>query len=144
MTLTLLLLVSFFAGSVIFRKTSSVKVCAICSAVSLTWLVLLLILWTKGSVDPLILGILMGGSAVGAMYYLSAKIPERYQLLKFPFLVSLFWVAFRVVRGIEAAILKEIILLGGMWIIFGAIFLLYQHNRLRDIGKRLMECCKDW
>lgn len=144
MTLTLPLLVGFFVVSVLFLKIIKVKLCAICSAVSLTWLVLLSIHWTRGGIDPLILGILMGGSAVGTMYYLSAKVPEKYQLLKFPFLISLFWVVFRIIEGVAGSIFQEVIILGGIWVMFGVIFLLYQNNRLKEIGKRLIECCKNW
>lgn len=143
MILTLLLLTSFFVGSVLFRKLSIVKLCAICSAVSLTWLVLLSIYLTRGDTDPLILGILMGGSAVGVMYYLSSKLSEKYQLLRFPFLISLFWVIYQVIRT-GGPVIQELLIIVGMWIVFGTIFLFYQNNRLKEIGKRLIECCKNW
>lgn len=48
------------------------KICAICAAVSLTWLWLLVLRSADGGwgieVDPLIIAILMGGSIVGVMY----------------------------------------------------------------------------
>lgn len=44
------------------------KVCAICVAVSLTWLGLLVLWFLEFLVDPMVIGILMGGSVVGVMY----------------------------------------------------------------------------
>lgn len=144
MILILVLLTSFFIGSVLFQKITGIKLCAICAAVSCTWLVLIFLYFTKGNIDPLILGILMGGSVVGAMYYLSSKLPEKYQLLKFPFLLSAFWIVFKIIRGAEGDILKEIFFMGTVWVVFGIIFILYDSDRLKEAGKRLIECCKNW
>lgn len=144
MILTLTLLTSFFIGSVLFQKITGIKLCAICSAVGCTWLVLLFLYFTKGNIDPLIPGILMGGSAVGAMYYFSSKLPERYQLLKFPFLLATFWIALKIIRGIEGDILKEVFFVGIVWVVFGIVFILYSSDRLKEVGKRLIECCKNW
>ena len=50
------------------REWSGFKVCALCAAVSTTWLILLAWWGLGGGVDPLLIGILMGGSAVGVLY----------------------------------------------------------------------------
>lgn len=141
---TFFLLTSFFIGSILFRKITGIKLCAICSAVSGTWLILLFLYFIKGNADPLAIGILMGGSAVGIMYYLSSKLPENYQLLKFPFLLSIFWIVFKIIRDIEGDILREIFFVGIVWIVFGIILILYSNNRFKEVGKRLIECCKNW
>lgn len=62
------------------------KICAICAAVSLTWLGLLLF-WLFGfMIDSLIIGILMGGSVVGVMYvveeYFKKNNLRRFWLLR--------------------------------------------------------------
>lgn len=144
MILTFFLLTSFFIGAVLFRKITSVKICAICFAVGCTWLVLIFLYFTKGNIDPLILGILMGGSIVGAMYYLSSKLPERYQLFKFPFILSMLWVVLKIIKGVEGDILKEVFFMGIVWVLFGIIFILYSRDHLKEVGKRFIECCKNW
>jgi len=48
----------------IFRK----KICAICAAVSLTWMALLLAKFFGYAVDDIIIAILMGESITGIMY----------------------------------------------------------------------------
>lgn len=62
------------------------KICAICAAVSLTWLGLFL-LWLAGlKIDLLLIGILMGGSVVGIMYaaegYFKQRKWRRFWLLR--------------------------------------------------------------
>lgn len=54
------------------------KVCAICAAVSLTWLWLLVLWFLEIEVDILLIAILMGGSIVGAMY----KVEEIFKKKK--------------------------------------------------------------
>jgi len=49
-------------------KIIKVKICAICAAVSLTWLGSLVLKFFGYPIDNLIIGILMGGSVVGIMY----------------------------------------------------------------------------
>lgn len=49
---------------------SPLKVCAICTSVSLTWLGLLITYFLNIHQDVLLIGILMGGSVVGVMYQL--------------------------------------------------------------------------
>lgn len=49
---------------------SPMKLCAICTAVSLTWLGLLITYFIGWHHDLLLIGILMGGSVVGFMYKL--------------------------------------------------------------------------
>jgi len=144
MTLTIFsLLVGFFLLGILARKITGKNICALCGAVSLTWVTMLVMYWLGKDVDLLILGVLMGGSAVGFMYYLGTKVPEKCEILKFPFLLTLFWIFYRVLRGFED-VATESIILTGLWIIFGSIFLLYTNNQLRAIGKKLIECCKNW
>lgn len=144
MTLALLLLTSFFLAALLVRHGTSVRVCAICAAACCTWLVLLVLYWTRGGIDPLAIGIVMGGSAAGAMYYLAAKLPESARILQFPFLVSLFWLIAKALAGPRAHVVRESLIVTLTWIAFGAIFLLYRNNRLRALGTRLLACCKNW
>ena len=60
----------------------SKRICAICAAVSLTWLGLLTTYLLKWHDNILIIGILMGGSVVGIMYK-SEKYFQKKQLANF-------------------------------------------------------------
>jgi hypothetical protein len=61
----------------IIGKIIGKKPCAICSAVSLTWLGSLVLKFLGFPADNLLIGILMGGSVVGGMYYLEEKFHEK-------------------------------------------------------------------
>ncbi len=74
------------------------NLCAICAAVSLTWLTLL-VLWLAGAaVSPTVLGILMGMSVTGMMY----KAEGFYQKLK----IKNFW------------FVRLVIMIGGLYGIY--------------------------
>ena len=74
--LTLLLLIWVFAvigwrGGDLLKM----RVCPICAGVSSTWIVLLIARWIGFTVDPIMIGTLMGGSIVGIAYTSEKHLP---------------------------------------------------------------------
>lgn len=61
------------AVAVLITIFTRAKICALCAGVSLTWVWLLVARWLGYFIDPVVLGMLMGGSVVGSMY----KIDKR-------------------------------------------------------------------
>lgn len=140
MMFTILLMTLGFLVGLVIRKIFS-NLCAICFSVSSTWLILQVLLFKGKSIDPVIIALLMGGSIVGMLYYLGAKIKDNYQIFKFPFLVTAFAFAYAVVsQKIE---LKTILVIGFLWIVFGTVFIFREH-RFKNIALKLIECCKNW
>ena len=72
----------FAFGSEVVKKVVGKKICAICAAVSLTWLGLLLLKLLGVQVDLLVIAILMGQSVVGLMTKLEEYF-EKKTLKKF-------------------------------------------------------------
>ena len=66
-----------FALLIELRSLFDLKICALCAAISTTWIVLLVMLYVGIFNNPILLGILMGGSIVGAMYLLEQKLSEK-------------------------------------------------------------------
>lgn len=81
LSITILYFLFAFGGEAI-RKIVGRKVCAICAAVSLTWISLLVLKLAGFHIDILIIAILMGQSVVGLMVELE-KIFEKKKLQKF-------------------------------------------------------------
>lgn len=84
-SITALYFILAFLGNTIKRIIGR-KICAICAAVSLTWLGLLF-LWSTGfNIDPLVIAILMGQSIVGIMYkteeYFEKKKLKKFWLIR--------------------------------------------------------------
>ncbi len=144
MILALILLIGFFIIALIFRKISEQNLCAVCASVTLTWLTLLFFHYIYGGIDHAVLGILMGGSAVGLTYYFFEKKSDIYQIFKFPFLVSLFWISYQIIGKISIDLLKELIIIALIWILFLTVFLFYKSGHIREIGKKIIECCRNW
>lgn len=120
----------------LFLKSFLSQLCAICFAVSLTWLYGLYMGW-----NPVILATLMGGSAVGFMYYLGSRLPENLFVFKLPYLVTalvLIW--FILGNGLETRLLLALV---GVWFVFVGIYLA-RHGVGKHWFKKVVECCKNW
>lgn len=117
--------------------------CALCFAFASTWIILIIAnLFLKITANPLILGIYMGGNAVGLMYYLSSKLPKKFFVFKLPFLVSLVFLIYSFLYfNLEQTVLLSIILL---WIIFLLLFNFRNFSNFKNFINKLIECCKDW
>jgi hypothetical protein len=139
----LLLLVALFLLAMLLR-TVFPGLCAICFAVFGTWLVGMLLHvsgQTSMHIDPHMLALLMGGSAVGFMYYLAGALPERYHLFKFPYLLTAFSVLYFILQA--HADIRVLLLLGVIWAGFGLVFLT-RHQHGRRLFHKLIACCRDW
>lgn len=140
----LILLLSSFLLALAIRTVTGLKICALCASVTLTWLLLLMVQVSRGGVDPILLALLMGGSVVGLMYYISSKVPERYHVVKFAFLITLFWLLRLLIGGTSNALAKEAFLIVIVWIGSIGVLLAYTNGTFKEMGTKLIECCKNW
>lgn len=85
-----LFLILVFVKSLVYKRFKF-KICAICSAVSLTWITLLILKTTGFEISNILLGILMGESITGIMYLFekTAKKEGRRNLLWFKIIIIL-------------------------------------------------------
>lgn len=142
-TTVLIVLAVLFILFIALRSVSKIKICALCAAVSTTWLLLLTFLYMGKEVDPVLIGILMGSSAVGLMYYLENKLPERYYLFKFPFLITLILLIYLLLAQ-DAGDSRSYIDLTSLWTVFIALYFLRHNKNFKGTVKKLIECCKNW
>lgn len=143
MTDLISILFLFFIFFIFIKKVINKKLCAICFAVSSTWIVFLILFFLDKYGDMLSLAILMGGSAVGFFYYISSIIEKKYYVFKFPFLVTLFWVIYFVLSPKKVLDFEFIILLL-LWLLFGLVFLFSTGKKINNIARYVIECCKNW
>lgn len=87
MIILLSILVILFPVGILLKGVFP-HLCAICFATSAAWILGLLYMLIGldfvGEIDLIPLGIFMGGSVVGSMYYLSSKLQKENQLFKLP------------------------------------------------------------
>lgn len=120
------------------------SLCAICFSVFATWLIGL-VLYFSGQIfieiDPLVLALLMGGSAVGFLYYLNRHLPKRFLVFRLPYLLTVFIVFYFFLKfEIDLPVLVFVFVI---WVIFGLVFLL--RNKTADGWfKKIIDCCRSW
>jgi hypothetical protein len=119
------------------------QICALCAAVSTTWILLLALLYMGKEIDQTLIGILMGGSAVGLMYYLENKLPDKYHLFKFPFLITLILLIYLLLSQ-DTSNSRFYIDLTSLWAVFIALYFLRHRKAFNGAVKKLIECCKNW
>lgn len=117
--------------------------CAICASMSLTWLAFLLLYFLDIFEDRMLLGVLMGESAVGLYYLLEKKLPEKFHIFRLPFLLSETWVVY-LVLGEGDEFWKVLLFLATLWFVFTGIFFFRENKKVSRIVKKLVECCKNW
>lgn len=131
-----------YVGILLLRKISWFKVCALCGSVSATWIVLLALYYTGTRIDPVLIGLLMGGSAVGVLELLSKKVPESYQIFKIALYLTLVVIAYGLLqRYISEAVFILIVLL---WALSVFIYMFQHNERMQSIGRHIITCCKNW
>ncbi|MBI4049658.1 MAG: hypothetical protein HY395_02465 [Candidatus Doudnabacteria bacterium] len=121
------------------------QICPICAGVSLTWLISLILNYTTNyQVEPLILGMLMGGSVVGFSYTFDYRVTKSL----------LGWRIFSVLGGFAAVYS----LLAKEWIVFGLSALVWlfsvwfflrkkpdqattDNTKVEELEKEMKKCC---
>jgi len=141
-TLVLIGITVLFALLIAFRSVFSLKVCALCGAVSVTWLTLLILFYLDYVIDPVLVALLIGGSVVGSMYLLEQKLPEKYQLFKLPYFLMFVSLAYFVVT--KSMSVSVMVLLGVVWLIALLIHVGGRVEKLKIVGRKIIECCKNW
>lgn len=138
----LLGIIVLFTALVGWRLLSTVKVCALCGAVSGAWIILFILSYLGSYVDPLIIGILIGGSIVGLMYLLGPILPVDFQIFKLPFFLTLVAVTYFVLnRSFE---FKAVFILVLLWIFLTVVYVGRNNAHFKNLGKKIIECCKNW
>jgi len=119
------------------------KFCAICIAVSITWIGLLIVYWTGLFKDNTIVAILIGQSSLGIFYIWEKKARESVKIFRLPFLLSLILTDYTLIEGISysTSVIYFILVL---WIFFVVIYVFRKNVRIRKFVKKMVECCKKW
>ena len=132
-----LLIIKEFIGSKLKKNF-----CAICGAVVLTWLALLILYWLGIFQNKIILALLIGESALGIFYVVERKVREKLKIFRLPFLLTLIFLAYLLLE-IPKDIIIDIIFLIIIWIVFILIYLYRGNRKTKRIIKKLVKCCME-
>ena len=143
--LLVLILVAVMSGlALVVHRFSRLKPCPICVGVSLTWVLLLLVRGFGYPVDPLILGLLLGGSVVGIENLLAKRLTRPKPIGKILLIMTGFWLAYNLIMS------DWLMLTIGLLLWFAILITMYQEvfyfrsknkKEKREIEKQLENCC---
>lgn len=144
MTLLLVLpaTAALFYATVFLKSRSNVKWCAICLAVSLTWVGLLVARETEWFTNDVLLALLMGESVVGGYYLLDREVKKELLIFRLPALLTLTLVAYVMVT--KTMHLPTLLFIGVIWTIHTSLYVYRQNPRVKTKMDHLIACCSRW
>ncbi len=141
-TSVFLVITALFGTSLGLRSWPGLRVCALCAAVSGTWLILLVLFYAGAAVDPVLLGILMGGSVVGGLYWFQQTLPRAASLFTLPFFLTGVLGVYGILKADSSQ--YTLMLLAVLWSLFLVIYVWQKVPGLRTASEKIIECCKNW
>lgn len=142
LSITILFFVLLFFKGLLSERLKE-KFCVVCTAVSLTWIVLLILYWLDIFNNQIILALLIGGSTVGIFYLVDGMVDEKFKIFRLPFLLTIIIIGYLLIM-IPSDIIKIIVLLLALWLMFIIIFVHRNNRKMNSFVKKLLECCKKW
>lgn len=143
----LMMIVILFILLLFIQKFLNRKLCALCGAVMMSWIVLF-ILYKAGIFSNLLLmALLIGESTVGFYYLVEQKVPRQLTLFRLPFLLTLIIMGVLILElgsGNIPSSVSSIWFVTAIWFLFIFIYLFRHHQKLRHITKKMINCCKRW
>ncbi|PIN73686.1 hypothetical protein COV20_05695 [Candidatus Woesearchaeota archaeon CG10_big_fil_rev_8_21_14_0_10_45_16] len=127
----------------IFQSKMNVKFCVLCTAVTLTWVSLLVSYKLGYFNDSRIIALLVGNTILGIFYLVEKKVSERLRFFRLPFYLTLLTCGY-LLLGIPSQLLLIITSLAGLWMLFGGVYLFQRNPVLNSFVKKVVECCKNW
>lgn len=117
------------------------KFCVLCTAVSLTWILLLVLYFLKIFQDKIIIAILMGHTSLGLFYLWEKNVREKFKMFRLPLLLSFIFIIYSILENFE---FNSLFIILGLWVVFFLIYLFRNNKGFNKFTKRLIECCKKW
>lgn len=117
------------------------KFCVLCVSASLTWIVLLILYFSKIFPDKIIIAILMGHTSLGVFYLWEKKVKEKFKIFRLPLLLSFIFIIYSILENFE---FNSFFIIFGLWIVFYLIYLFRNNKGFNKFAKKLIECCRKW
>lgn len=129
----------------LFNKILRINICPICAGTASTWIWMLAAHFAGYDIDPIVLGILMGGSVVGVAYLLERNIasPIGAMLWKMIFIPVGFAAVYGIVKSQWTLALIAILVLA-----IAIMFARKQHRmtardnqKIQELEQKMKRCC---
>ncbi|MDP4038723.1 MAG: hypothetical protein Q8P54_02025 [bacterium] len=127
-----------FSLLVLIKDKISRSYCAICLAVSLTWIGLFVLYLGGIFKDRTLLALLMGESITGIYYLFEKRSKKEFLIFRLPFLLTLTLLFYALFQPVS---FWAILLLAIVWLVFIVIFKLKNTSKGRKIVYKFTNCC---
>jgi hypothetical protein len=124
------------------KKVLSLKVCALCGSIVLTWIGLLFLYRSGYFRDAVILSLLMGQSITGLYYAVDKRVPSALRIFTLPFFLTLTVLFYLAIVGTSSIFLPFLVLLV-LWMVAYGIFTYRNDPGKKSISDAVMNCCED-
>ena len=136
-TILLGISILFFVFLGVKKVMKSRNLCVICTAITTSWIILLVLYFLEIFIDTTILAILMGHTSLGFYYILERKVKERLLIFRLPYILTSITIIYFVLSGF---LLGSFYFILALWGLFLIIYIL-KNNKLAG---EILECCKKW
>ncbi len=135
------LLIGLLFLIVIFAKRfiKNPLLCAICIAISGTWISLLILYKLGRFHNVTLLALLMGQSVSGMFYLLRGQVPASLRIFTLPFFLSLTAIFYVLIT--DEFILPAFGLTSGLWLLTWLVFVYRNDPGRKPLAKAVMDCC---
>ncbi len=124
------------------KKILSLKICAICGSIVITWVGLLFLYRTGYFRDAVLLSLLMGQSITGLYYAVDKRVPPALRIFTLPFFLTLTVLFYIAIVGTSSILLPFLVLLV-LWMGAYGIFAYRNDPGKKSISDAVMNCCED-
>lgn len=130
-----------FAVLLVLKKTLKIRLCAMCSAVALTWAGLLILYWLGQFDNTTLIALLIGQSVLGLYYLAEKRFREELMIFRLPGWMTLTFIAYTAIAGLE---LWPFAIIAPAWLIAGFLYAYSANPKLRGTVDHIIACCRDW
>ncbi len=142
LALILIIITSLFLVILGIKKIFSIKVCALCGSIVLTWIGLLLLYRTGYFRDAVLLGLLMGQSVTGLYYAVDKRVMPALRIFTLPFFLTVTVTFYGAIVGNDSTMLPLVVLLV-LWVSAYIVFAYHNDPGKKSISDAVMNCCED-
>ena len=131
-----------FVGLLAVKGAFGVRVCALCGAVSGTWIGLLGLYHTGYYTNEVVVALLLGQSVVGVLYALRDRVPERFEVFSLPFLLAGTVLAYSLL--VLDVLGYAIGAVAAVWLLAVLLYTYRESDRVSTLFDEVVACCRDW
>lgn len=142
LAIILLAITFIFMLTLCMKKILSIKTCALCSGIVLTWAGLFFLYKTGIFHDVVLLSLLMGQSVTGIYYAVDKRVMPALRIFTLPFFLTLTVVFYVSLAGVKS-ILPTLLVLLSLWVAALIIFTYRNDPGKKTITDAVMNCCED-